>query len=1490
MRARTILGSILAAAMVLTALPLYVLADATHTVTFRDEDTDTVYAQIEVPDGESLWNCMYEMTDSERTAFLAQLFPGDELRGMEYYRVDYYKDETGTHIFGDEVLLWDDEPVYDNLVLNPVYDRGISGDVLVQLDKIPACGTEVTTYIDDQGNYDYFRQTGLDDISILAARAVDNSYRLYDDSEIAPPYNWVEEHNDGTGSVFNPINGVTLTGGNTYQLLVWIKAFDGRYFAPDAKVRVNGIGSKGSNEFMGDRYIGYVVIDVPIEHDYGDWEIITPATDTTSGLKRRYCSGCDAYEEKAIPKLSDTTVYLDCGEGHEDMANAIAAKADLDVNGTVVTYSVDPETTQYGFMWDIVSYEPVENDNVSTFTVGDHSMDWYMTHGITTEDEFFDYRNGLEESGVKVTEGQTFYLLWQESVGEIDITVPKIKCTNSYTLNENTSPYTQTPACPITVDYDGDAPLSVKAIICNSEGFMDFLEGPVKGYDSVDVLFYCDTDLAHFINRGDITANGINLGEKWFPIIEVEVGHEWGPESVVQEATCTDYGIYSHKCKVCSDTHQYEVDCLEHEWEFVDFEWIQSSSGYACYAMYTCLKEAEGNRDYGYMDVTCNEYPATCDSPARKVYSAESRARTMSEFNDIKRTAEKTVEQGQALGHDWGEVTYTWADDNSTVTAKRVCTRDESHYEEETVAATGETTPATIYEAGKTVYTSEAFENEAFEVQTKEVPIDKLQGYTITLDPGDGEGEASETLVDPAVKYEVPECAFTAPTEYLFDGWKCGDDVYQPGDLVDVTGDMTFTAQWKAKVWNISVGGVAVSAANCDDVLGDGGSVKYDVSTNTLTLTDATIEMSPRDGVNEADEFGIRYNVKRKTGFTIVLNGENRIVDKVHHSEDALCVYGIAVFKADSSSNSYLDIKGDGSLTISFDSGEPSPVMTETPGELPIQRHTDYTGIQSSPDATISGVAITVEMDGDATNARGVNCNRKLTLTEGASLRVATGDGEGTLSLRAASVAADDDCYVDLRSGASALNSLDGMDAITSEFELYVNDEDPDGRLSAWDGETGINTFKRIVFPHYHDEDGVVYEWADDNKTVTAYVTCINCTDHLGEETVDTTTENTAPGCETPGYVKYTAVFEDERYETQTKKVKTEDAIGHFYEVEYTWSDDNSKVTAVKTCKNDPSHNGTETVKTTSKVTKKATVDSEGIMKYTSASFKDGAFTVQTKEVKIPKLDPTPSPSGKPSPSPSGKPTPAPEEDTGVGGFIDRLYDKVLGRKADDEGKKYWISQVRDNGKTGADIAKGFLYSKEFLDKDMADGDFLEILYNVFFDRASDKTGKDYWLGKMAGGMSKQDVIMGFINSTEWANVCLTYGIPSGGTGKPSITIEPNEKIIAFATRLYSTCLGRKPEPAGLKDWSSRLANMQVSGTKAAEGFFFSSEFLGHNFDNAEFITRLYRTFMDREPDQGGYDYWMGRLSSGATRMEVFKGFADSKEFAKICSDYGILR
>ena len=95
----------------------------------------------------------------------------------------------------------------------------------------------------------------------------------------------------------------------------------------------------------------------------------------------------------------------------------------------------------------------------------------------------------------------------------------------------------------------------------------------------------------------------------------------------------------------------------------------------------------------------------------------------------MSRTEDKAVcsvcgaEYGDKLGHDYGEVKYTWTSDN-TCKAERVCKHDSAHIESETVTATGTTiTAATCKEKGKMKYTA-TFVNTAFAMQEKEVDID----------------------------------------------------------------------------------------------------------------------------------------------------------------------------------------------------------------------------------------------------------------------------------------------------------------------------------------------------------------------------------------------------------------------------------------------------------------------------------------------------------------------------------------------------------------------------------------------------------------------------------------------------------------------------------------------------------------------------------------------------------------------------------------------
>ena len=256
----------------------------------------------------------------------------------------------------------------------------------------------------------------------------------------------------------------------------------------------------------------------------------------------------------------------------------------------------------------------------------------------------------------------------------------------------------------------------------------------------------------------------------------------------------------------------------------------------------------------------------------------------------------------------------------------------------------------------------------------------------------------------------------------------------------------------------------------------------------------------------------------------------------------------------------------------------------------------------------------------------------------------------------------------------------------------------------------------------------------------------------------------------------------------------------------------------------------------------------------------------------------------------SNSSTPSVSSEAGVGGFVDRLYSVALGRNPDPAGRADWVAAITERGNTGADAARGFLYSDEFLNKQVSNEDFVRVLYRTFFDREPDTNGFNGWVAALNNGASKQEVIEGFINSTEWANLCLRYGIASGGTGVPNIEVQPNQQTIDFCTRLYTTCLNRSADQNGLMAWARQLANQRDTGSGAARGFFFSTEFTGQNVSNGEYVTRLYRTFMGREPDTDGFNAWVAQLDEGVSREVVFEGFAQSPEFTRICASYGIIR
>lgn len=151
-------------------------------------------------------------------------------------------------------------------------------------------------------------------------------------------------------------------------------------------------------------------------------------------------------------------------------------------------------------------------------------------------------------------------------------------------------------------------------------------------------------------------------------------------------ATCTTKAVYYKSCAACGKTSKgtdaeatFESgDVLGHDWGEPSYIWTAVPDGYMCVASSKCK-----NCDTDIADVASMTYDVvtqpTCLTTGIGRYTA-----TFSSFPS--QTKDVTL---PATGHDWGTTEYTWTptEDGYTCTAKRVCKKDETHVETETVPA-----------------------------------------------------------------------------------------------------------------------------------------------------------------------------------------------------------------------------------------------------------------------------------------------------------------------------------------------------------------------------------------------------------------------------------------------------------------------------------------------------------------------------------------------------------------------------------------------------------------------------------------------------------------------------------------------------------------------------------------------------------------------------------------------------------------------------------
>ena len=117
------------------------------------------------------------------------------------------------------------------------------------------------------------------------------------------------------------------------------------------------------------------------------------------------------------------------------------------------------------------------------------------------------------------------------------------------------------------------------------------------------------------------------------------------------------------------------------------------------------------------------------------------------------------------------------------------------------------------------------------------------------------------------------------------------------------------------------------------------------------------------------------------------------------------------------------------------------------------------------------------------------------------------------------------------------------------------------------------------------------------------------------------------------------------------------------------------------------------------------------------------------------------------------------ERNAGVTAFVNRLYKLLLGRAGEPQGLEYWCRLLIEKERTGSQVAKGFVESKELGQRGLSDSEYVTLLYRSILGREPDSKGMEDWTACLKDGTGRDTIFKGFANSVEFSELCSRYGI-----------------------------------------------------------------------------------------------------------------------------------
>ena len=288
-------------------------------------------------------------------------------------------------------------------------------------------------------------------------------------------------------------------------------------------------------------------------------------------------------------------------------------------------------------------------------------------------------------------------------------------------------------------------------------------EMPIERYDNGQPIYA--TLGTYQLKDGDVV-------RMYYVACPTESGqHTWDYGQVTTAATCTENGVMTYTCTMCSDTKTEVIPATGHAYGEPVWNW---TDGFEATATFTCANDATHVENVTAEVTSAVTTPAACETTGVRTYTAkvtfEDKEYTSSKtetipaaghtltavakvpatcetagtsahwkcdvcgklFSDAEGQTETTLEKLTipATGHAYGAPVWKWNDD-FTASATFTCGNDTSHVEKVDATVTSEVTEGSCEVGGTRTYTAKVtFEGKEY-TDTKTEPI-PAKGHTLT--------------------------------------------------------------------------------------------------------------------------------------------------------------------------------------------------------------------------------------------------------------------------------------------------------------------------------------------------------------------------------------------------------------------------------------------------------------------------------------------------------------------------------------------------------------------------------------------------------------------------------------------------------------------------------------------------------------------------------------------------------------------------------------